>query len=382
MIKYNVPADFKLETLREYNELNHFFKDSNIYETYGQISINNPVGSGRANDLLPRVDENILADYIENSKLLGIKFNYTLNTTCMSNKEFSQNGLEEIYAFLKKLKRLGVESITIAMPSLIEFVKNSDLNFEIKASTICMVNSPNKAVIYENQGVDQIVLDESINRDFATLKLIRNAVSIELELIANVICHQDCIYEMFHHNQKSHDYQANKENKSATYYSHRCIIERMRNPENILKLGWIRPEDIKYYYQIGYKNFKLQGRQAVMKGDIVRTVKAYLEQKYDGDFMSLLDMFSPTNSFHIEIDNKKLDNYIQPFLKSDYFCKNNCKQCSYCKNYMSKYFDIEEINRIYDIANRFYNEYDEYKSLCKLVSNNKEDSVFKEEFDI
>ena len=197
-----MPADFSVETLKLYKELNDFYKESSkIYETYGQISIGNMYGSGRANDLLPSVDDNLLANYVEASHRLGIGFNYTFNMTCLANREFTSEGMSELYDFLKKLNDIGVRSITVAMPSLIEFIQNTGLKFKIKASTVCMVNTPNKAGIYEKLGVNSIVLDESINRNFSLLKRIVERINIEVELITNVVCHQDCIYELFHHNQ-------------------------------------------------------------------------------------------------------------------------------------------------------------------------------------
>ena len=60
-----MPADFSADTLKVYKELNDFYKSSSkIYETYGQITVGNSYGSGRANDLLPAVDDNLLAHSI------------------------------------------------------------------------------------------------------------------------------------------------------------------------------------------------------------------------------------------------------------------------------------------------------------------------------
>ena len=56
MIKYfNVPADFRSETIDKYEELNEKYTESKVIETYGQVTIDNYIGSGRASDLLPQV---------------------------------------------------------------------------------------------------------------------------------------------------------------------------------------------------------------------------------------------------------------------------------------------------------------------------------------
>jgi hypothetical protein len=53
---HNIPADFKNETIDKYAQLNKIYKHAQVRETYGQITIDNPIGSGRAYDLIPQVD--------------------------------------------------------------------------------------------------------------------------------------------------------------------------------------------------------------------------------------------------------------------------------------------------------------------------------------
>ena len=104
MIKYfNVPADFRSETIDKYEELNEKYTESKVIETYGQVTIDNYIGSGRAYDLLPQVDLEALEKYIAYSRERGIGFNYTLNSTCMGNMEFTREGILKIIRFLDEL---------------------------------------------------------------------------------------------------------------------------------------------------------------------------------------------------------------------------------------------------------------------------------------
>lgn len=366
MVKYfNIPADFKNATIDKYADLNDKYTDSQVIETYGQITLGNRIGSGRAYDLLPQIDLACLKAYIEYSKDKGIGFNYTLNTTCMGNMEFTQEGINKILQFLNELHRAGVRSLTVTLPSLIEIIRMHQYDFEIKSSTVCQVINANKAISYKKLGVDKIVIDESINRDFEALKNIRNAFGDKVEIITNVICHKNCIYEMFHHNQTSHDSGVNSDKSSATYYSHRCIMKRCENPENILKLAFIRPEDLVHYTDIGIHYFKLQGRQAAKDGDPVRAVTHYMEGDFDGNLMELLDMFSPTNSFQVYVDNKKLNGFIEPFVKKNGFCKNNCLKCNYCESFAKKHMDYQSIDEVFRLAENFYTQFDQFNNMVK-----------------
>jgi len=327
-----------------------------IHEVYGQLSIDNIFGSGRANDLLPKVDRARLKDYVLSLRQFGLKYNYTLNTTCLGNKEFDKNISKELFELLRFLQESDVEIVTVGLPSLIEMIVENDFSFDIKASTVCQVNNANKALAYRRLGTKTIVLDESINRDFKTLASISQAYGDELELIVNVICHKNCIYEMYHHNQTSHDCDCHENRSSVQYYSYKCMQQRVEQPENLLKLAWIRPEDIHYYSAIGYKRFKIQGRQAATHGDVLKTTEAYMKQFYHGNFMLLLDCFMPTNSFTVDLDNERLSSFLQPFAEQKFVCQNNCESCNYCLKYLREHFDIEKINEMFALAKEFYSD--------------------------
>jgi collagenase-like PrtC family protease len=362
---FNVPADFKNETIDTYVALNKKYHNARIKETYGQVSIGNPIGSGRANDLIPQVDINILKRYIDYSNQHDIRFNYSLNTTCLENREFTPKGIAEITHFLDQLQEAGVRSITIAMPSLMELIRINKYDFEIKASTLCQIVNPNRAQAFKRLGVSAIVLDESINRDFDKLTRIRSSFGDQTEIIINVICHKNCILEMFHHNQVSHDLGAKSNNPSATYYSHRCMMQRTEHASNIMKLAWVRPEDLKYYDDTGINLFKLQGRQAVLKGDMPRTVEAYMQESFEGNLVELLDCFYTTNSFVAYVDNKKMDGFIKPFVNDPNFCKNDCQNCNYCDNFARKHTDYAKIEEVFETAACFYKECDHFSNMVQ-----------------
>ena len=366
---YSVPADFKTETLERYRELGDIYPDCKVIETYGQITIGNFLGSGRAGDLIPEVDLDKLSTYVENSKKRGIDFNYTLNATCLSNREFTAAGIREITSFLNTVYEMGIDKITIAMPSLIELINLSKYKFEIKASTLCQVINVNKAISFKKLGVNRVVVDESINRDFNTLQSITKAFGSGVEIIVNVICNKNCIYRMFHQNQVSHD--TSTEQKSSTYYSHRCIMKRTEDVSNLMRMNWIRPEDIKYYSDIGINNFKIQGRQAVVNGDIIKTVESYFKESFGGNLMELLDSFSPTNNFKIHMDNKKLDGFIKPFVNSGDFCKNDCDSCNYCNRYIQKRIDYQKTSDVFRLAGEFYSKFDDFINMVKDHNDEK-----------
>lgn len=354
---YSVPSDFKFESIKRYAALNRQYED-NIAEVYGQLNNSeNEFGTGRPSDQLPTIEYEQFREYLHCLKDQGIGFNYTFNTTCLSNREFTKEGQNKIISFLLRLVDAGVESITVCMPSLIELIRRIKLPLHIKGSTVSGVINGEKARAYRSLGIYRIVADESVNRDFEALEQLVQVFPQNVELIVNVICDMNCIYRPFHHNQMSHDYQYG--NSSVRYYSHRCSMRRATSPENILKMNFIRPEDINCYERLGIHHFKIQGRQAALKGDILRTVEAYMRKSFEGDLLDLLDCFLPTNSFRIKIDNKRLDGFIKPFLQSE-FCKRNCTECNYCKTFCKQRLAYEEIEAVNRLAIDFYQNTDEF----------------------
>jgi len=364
---YSVPADFKKDTVDGYDSLHQKYPGARVLETYGNITVDNPLESGRPVDILPEVDLRRLEHYVDYSRQKGMDFNYTLNAPYMGNKEFTEEGITVISRFLAKLYETGVRCLTVTLPSLIDVIKMLPFDFHIKGSTIYQVTNVNKALELKELGVERIVVDESVNRDFRTLKQIREAVGEGVEIIVNSICLKDCSYRMFHYNQIAGDSIAVSSGCSNSYYPHKCLVRRYRSAGNLLKLTWVRPEDIKYYTGIGIRYFKLQGRPRVLKGDPLRAVEAYFKEDYHGDLFELLNMFAPVSSFRVPVDNKKLDGYIKHFYENPGFCGHNCSFCRFCEARAKKCIDIGKLEEVYNLARDYYSQSDPVKENVDAV---------------
>lgn len=374
---YCLPADFKTETIDAYDRLSQAFPDAAVLETYGNITIGNDLESGRPADILPPIDLNQLRSYIEYSAKKGIDFNYTINASYMENREFSKEGIARLNRFMKKLYEAGVRLLTVTLPSVIEVLSLLDFEFRLTGSTIYQVTNVNKATELQRMGVDRLVVDESINRNFKVLKRIRETFGEKVEVIVNSICHKDCSYRMFHYNQIAGESIDAGGGFSKTYYPHKCLLRRYENPGNFLKLTWIRPEDIKFYTQIGINYFKIQGRPRVLQGDPVRAVEAYFKEDYQGDLFQLLNLFAPVSNFSVPVDNKKLDGYIEHFQKHPDFCRSDCIACGFCENFGKKSADPEKIREVYNMAREYYSGVEPLKMTVKDVLRDQEEQQNK-----
>ena len=119
-----------------------------------------------------------------------------------------------------------------------------------------------------------------------------------------------------------------------------CTKSRNENPANWLKMRWIRPEDVNVYNEIGLNHFKITGRTGSTEY-ILRTISAYLEGTFKGN---LIELWKPLESIKpntlesdvakIEIDNSKLDNFINVFKNGKVCDYEVCGEtCKYCDNF-------------------------------------------------
>ncbi|MDI6828393.1 MAG: U32 family peptidase, partial [Armatimonadota bacterium] len=296
---FSVPADFRQSTIDSYYELNLRYDNATVEETYGQITGRLLTGSGRGSCKLPEADLESPSNYISYSAKRGIGFNYTFNASCLGNIEFTKAGFSLINRFLGSLWDAGVRRLTITLPQLIMLVRESGYPFDIKLSTICQVNSASKAKFWKKQGIDKIVIDEDITRNFRVIKQISSIVGDGVEMIVNSACLRDCPYKMLHYNHEAHFPVVHQDERR--FYERRCFINKADDWTIPIKLNWVRPEDLGYYESIGVRRFKIQGRHAVLEGDPLKTVEAYMRGSYSGDLYALINMFFPyiaENTYH------------------------------------------------------------------------------------
>jgi collagenase-like PrtC family protease len=360
-----MPADFKKATIDSYAELNNRYDDSRVQETYGNVAISNVFASGRVVSAIPQIDFSALSEYVEYSRSRGIDFCYTINASYMQNQEFTDEGIDKIRVFLDKLEEAGVRCLIVALPSLMELIIESGYDFEIKASVISQITTVNKAMAFKNMGVDRISLDESINRDFDTLRRIRQSFGNQVEIIVNSVCHQDCHYRMFHYNQISGDSVGEPNRTSSTYYKARCAMRLYNDVGGFLKTTWIRPEDLRYYRNIGINHFKLQGRQTALYGDPARAVECYFREQYEGDLKDLLFMFAPSDSFKLSVQNDKLEGFIKPFVENEGFCSRDCTRCRYCESFAEKIFDRRSLENTMKTVRDYLVDHDAYRDMIR-----------------
>ncbi|HEX3028853.1 MAG TPA: U32 family peptidase [Clostridia bacterium] len=324
------------------------------------------VSSGRPSFMVKNQTREEVKEYIKRIHSKGWKFDYNINSTCMSNMEFSAQGYKKLLEYIEDILELGVDALTVSMPTIMGIINKHFPGTKINVSTFQKVDSVAKAQRFEELGADIIMLSEHVNRDFKLLSAIRKNVKAKLALIANVGCIYGCPNMHAHANSISHvGARGEKLSVFSEFYQANCLLTRVKDPVEFVKSRWIRPEDVKVYEDIGIDMLKILERSS-SSNTLGERVKAYSERSYDGNIIDLMGQISNKNrSIYLDLmgglglrnmediqkagkffgiffetsvqdlfylDNKKIpEDFLQNFMNRDCSAL-SCEKCNYCRN--------------------------------------------------
>jgi len=347
-------------------------KGTSVDALFGKLPFD-IVGGARPGFVLPQVDRKRINQYIQACHERGLEFSYLLNAPCLGNLQYSRKGYGQLVELLEWIDDSGADSVTLGLPYLIDLVRKRFPRLKVKVSTTARVNTVRKALQYEDMGVEEIIIDEHINREFKTLEVIRKAVTCNLELIVNNICLWQCPYNYEHVNHDGHASREGEEDDYCylQYPGYLCLYRKLTDPVELLKSPWIRPEDIPHYENLGYDHFKITERFK-RTPLLLEHVKAYENRRYEGNLLDLFTLprkgaFTPIHLEYfikpehvnilkiselekvfdlevrelIQLDNQKLNGFIEFFKRND--CnQTTCLECRYCEKFFEKVSVVNE----------------------------------------
>jgi len=341
-------------------------KGTSVDTLFGKLPFD-IVGGARPGFVLPQVKRNDVKRYIQACHEKGLEFSYLLNAPCLGNLQYSKKGYGQLIDLLEWIDQSNADSVIVGIPYLIDLVRKRFPRLKVKVSTTARVNTVRKALQYEEMGVEEIIIDEHINREFKTLEAIRKAVRCNLELIVNNICLWQCPYNYEHVNHDGHASRQGEEEDYCylQYPGYLCLYRKLMEPVELLKSPWIRPEDTSHYEDIGYDHFKITERFK-RTSLLLEHVKAYENRHYNGNLLDLFTLprkgaFTPLHLEYfikpehvnimkvselgkvfdlevrelIQIDNNKLSGFLEHFKAKD--CnQTSCSDCLYCETVFEK----------------------------------------------
>ena len=320
-----------------------------IYELYGSLK-SSYLGAGHSTAAIrgncQKRDD--VERYVKKVHEHGLEFNYTINSSCLGNKEFDPRYKSKMLQELEWICSFS-DTVTVVVPYLIELVRKvSGNNVKIALSTIVGVDSVGKIKRFEELGVDRVVLNINTNRKPEIINSIRSHTKMDLEILVNDSCLKDCPYRYYHYNSGSHA-SIHKKAYYLDYCIYNCLNRRLFHLDEILKSPWLRPEDCSNYQGI-VDYVKIGGREKDLEW-IIRAAKAYSKGEYDDNVLDLLTIISPeshelgelmfNNKLKFIADHKKMDGFFKRFFTDGFECQ-DCSKCNYCNNHFDDIVDYDK----------------------------------------
>ncbi len=333
-IDFSVPYNNDPETLAEIFRL----KERNGNRV-AEIYLSGPQEFSGAGRIVPEMEFGDFADLAGKIHGKGIRVNLLLNSICEGADWYSPAVLRSTMDYLRRAHEdHGIEAITIANPLYIREVRKRFPAMEICASVLGDIDCVQKAIIYRKAGADVITPHVDINRDLQLLVKIKKATGARIKLMVNEGCLFRCPFRKFHFNYISH--QSRKPNMKRgvkaedNVFSLNCIQLSKSDLSQTLKSCWIRPEDLRKYGLIT-NCFKLVGRTS-SKSMLLRSVKAYMDESWNGDLLELMagNLYSLSMSQLMHLDNKSLED--AGFFEKIISCDKECSECDYCGNLVER----------------------------------------------
>lgn len=360
-----------------------------VEELFGKLPAD-CLGGGRATYMLGQLTRKQMSAHVAHVRQCGFRFNYLLNAACWDNRETTRRGQYQLRRLLDWLVSIGVEAVTVSIPSIHALIKKSYPMMKTRVSVFACVDTLQKARFWQDAGADCICLDSLlVNREFRLLESIRKKISCDLQLLVNNSCLQNCSLANSHMTHLAHASQ--KGHGSGGFLVDWCFLKctamKLDDPINYIRADWIRPEDLHLYRDLGYENFKVVERNAPTKLLLAR-VKAYVDQRYEGNLLDLVQPygfdskwmdpnarrkkrwwqtkfflrpgklslsramqlqrlakargFSPREEGPppVYLDNRALDGFMERFQKAG--CREiDCDSCGHCRRYADKAVTID-----------------------------------------
>lgn len=242
-------------------------------------------GGGRPPQILPAIDSDRFREHVRGVHRQGRKFYATLNSSDLGLREYRPGYVAEFQREVGHLLELGVDGFVVALPALIEAIRDGWPEIPISVSTFARIRTATQAEYFLNLGARTIILEEA-NRDF---RLIRTLVRMgaEVEILVNQSCLPSCPYRGHHLNTSSLASQPDAPCPTFEYPLLECGLEYVRDPSKIISGIFVRPEDLDVYEEAGVSRFKISGRNRSTDW-LVKVATAYARRSFEGNLATIL----------------------------------------------------------------------------------------------
>ncbi|MEJ2293553.1 MAG: hypothetical protein P8Y23_02155 [Candidatus Lokiarchaeota archaeon] len=280
---------------------------------------------------------------VEQIKKANLKPIVSIDSTCQGNLEAHIKQYEAINAFIDKLNQLEISEVLVSSPNILGYIKTNFPSIKVYVSYSQYITSINRGKIFFELGADSLILHSDIIRylnllkNFIKLKKVLKDKEKNYILPLNLGCNWGCIQWYQHHNLQSHrtisspifpdQEKLSNVNDEFDYPLLYCWKKRLEEPVNFLKAGWISPNNIEMYQELGYDNYLLFTRE-FSNEKVITILKSYRDKLLNTDFNEYINIPYPYDSYWLNSDLKSKKISLTPEFVED-FCANFPYDCTY-----------------------------------------------------
>ena len=286
--------------------------------------------SGRSVQLDKSIEESVeqLASDLAWCRKNDVELDLLFNANCYGEDAFTENLRGQVYHVMEELGRRGLfpEIVTTTSQYIAKVLKVRYPQVEIRASVNMKLEST-KSMEFISDIFDSFYICRDIQRDRRVLKHFSDwckSHGKKLCMLVNSGCLRCCPVQIWHDNYLCHKPWLAEEQEFILHYPYRLcgrVTNDIKTAVEVLRMSWIRPEDI-HYYEPYVAAMKLATR-STNRADIM--LKAYAEGHYEGDLMAILGHENP----YFEIQNEKFPvNWVESGIAQN--CAINCTECGKC----------------------------------------------------
>jgi len=270
-----------------------------VRDLYGTMPYH-VVGHGRPRSSVPQVTREQVAEHVALVHSKGLTFTYLFNGPSIGGRQFRPQEHREIRDHLEWVDAMGADAITVSIPSLVPLIRERHPRLAIKISHNNLVRCLPQALAFAEMGVDMITLHQTAVRDLPLVRQLASRVPVPFQIICTIDCMPGCPNSIGYHMSGTSTLSStrlapDRFNRHASAYCFSwCHLKKLEHPEEILKGGFVRPEDLAEYEAAGIHEFKLDTR-VLTTDHLVDRVRAYAERHGSRDLRRLLSVFSLGN---------------------------------------------------------------------------------------
>ncbi len=264
----------------------------------------------------------------------GVELDLLFNANCYGEDAYSEELRAQVYDVMAELDRRGLfpEIVTTTSQYIAKVLKVRHPKIEIRSSVNMKLEST-KAMEYISDIFDSFYICRDIQRDRRVMKQFSDWCDDhgkKLCMLVNSACLRCCPVQIWHDNYLCHKPWKGEEQEFILHYPYRLcgrVTDDIKNAAEILRMSWIRPEDI-HYYEPYVAAMKLATRSTPHPELML---KAYAEGHWDGDLLELLG----TEQSTFAIDNQSFPaDWIESGIAQN--CAINCTSCGKCDDVLKR----------------------------------------------